>query len=75
MNEPLPKVEEVVVIEEVKESISMWRCPCCLSKQLFDIKCKKGTDVGKYMDRNDFFEKFVYAEEVIRVVSNGSDKE
>ena len=67
MNEPLPKVEEVVVIEEVKESISMWKCPCCNSKQLFENKCKRGTVVEKYMDWENFFEKFVYADEVIRV--------
>lgn len=74
MNEPPIKVEEVVVIEEIKESISMWRCPCCNSKQLFDVKCKYGTNVGKYMDRENFFDKYLYAEEVIRVPSNGSDK-
>lgn len=53
----------------------MWRCPCCKSRQLFDVKCKRGTTIEKYMDKEDFFDKYVYAEEVVRVLSNGSDKE
>ena len=43
-------------------------------KTAFDVKCKYGTNVGKYMDRENFFDKYLYAEEVIRVPSNGSDK-